>query len=47
MPVTVHYANERVAGDVELPDAWRVNPDDALIERLREWLAPENVQVVY
>ena len=39
--------NERVGGELELPDAWRVNPDDALIERLREWLAPENVQVVY
>jgi len=33
--------------ELELPEAWRVNPDDTLIERLREWLAPENVQVVY
>ena len=30
-----------------LSEDWRVNLDDALIERLREWLAPENVQVVY
>ena len=28
------------------PD-WRVNLDDALLQRLREWLAPENVEVVY
>jgi DNA polymerase-3 subunit alpha len=47
LPVSVRYVNDRVGGDVDLPDAWRVNPDDALIERLREWLAPENVQVLY
>ena len=46
-PVTIHYINDRVNGEVELPEAWRVNPDDALIERLREWLAPQDVQVVY
>jgi DNA polymerase-3 subunit alpha len=46
-PITIRYANERIGGDLELPEAWRVNPDDALIDRLREWLAPENVQVVY
>jgi DNA polymerase-3 subunit alpha len=47
LPITVRYVNDRIGGEVELPEAWRVNPDDALIERLREWLAPENVQVVY
>ena len=46
-PVTIHYVNDRVAGDVELPAAWRVNIDDALIERLAEWIAPENVRVQY
>ncbi len=30
-----------------LSEDWRVNLDDALIEQLRDWLAPENVQVVY
>ena len=34
-------------GDVDLPAAWRVNPDPALIARLKEWLQPANVQVVY
>ena len=45
-----HRATTRtsgVGGELELPEAWRVNLDDALIERLREWLAPGNVQVVY
>jgi DNA polymerase-3 subunit alpha len=46
-PITVHYVNDRVGGDLELPEAWRVNVDDALIDRLREWLAPQNVQVLY
>jgi DNA polymerase-3 subunit alpha len=45
--ITIAYRNARVGGEVELPDEWRVNLDDALIERLRDWLAPENVQVVY
>jgi DNA polymerase-3 subunit alpha len=47
MPVTVHYFNERHRGDADLPEAWHITPDEALIERLREWLAPENVQVLY
>jgi DNA polymerase-3 subunit alpha len=47
LPVTIRYANERVGGEIELPESWRVTPDDALIERLREWFAPQNVQVLY
>lgn len=46
-PITVSYRNERIGGEVELPPEWRVNLDDALLDRLREWLAPENVQVLY
>jgi len=45
--VTVAYDTGSIAGDIELPDAWRVMPDPALIERLREWLQPANVEVVY
>jgi DNA polymerase-3 subunit alpha len=47
LPVVVHYDSGSVEGDVELPDAWRVAPDDALIARLADWLAPENVKVLY
>jgi DNA polymerase-3 subunit alpha len=47
VPVTVHYESGRVAGDVELGADWHVPPDSALIERLREWLAADNVQVLY
>jgi DNA polymerase-3 subunit alpha len=46
-PVTVGYRNDRVAGEVALPADWRVNLEDALLDQLREWLQPDNVQVVY
>jgi DNA polymerase-3 subunit alpha len=46
-PIVVEYRNNGRLGEVELPDAWRVTPDNALIAQLAEWLAPENVRVVY
>ncbi|MGH8801711.1 MAG: OB-fold nucleic acid binding domain-containing protein, partial [Casimicrobiaceae bacterium] len=46
-PVTIRFTNATLAGEIALSDAWRVNLDDALIERLGDWLAPESVQVVY
>jgi len=46
-PVFVHYETGATACDVALGDAWRVRPDRQLLERLGDWLAPENVQVVY
>jgi DNA polymerase-3 subunit alpha len=46
-PITVHYENNGVGGDFELPEPWRVNLDDALIDQLREWLSPSNVTIVY
>ncbi|MEO8345076.1 MAG: DNA polymerase III subunit alpha [Betaproteobacteria bacterium] len=46
-PITISYRNQGIAGDVALPEAWRVKLDDALLDRLREWLQPENVQVLY
>jgi len=46
-PVLVHYESARATCDVALGDSWRVRPESPLIERLSEWLTPENVQVVY
>jgi DNA polymerase III subunit alpha len=46
-PVLVHYESARAACDVVLGDSWRVRPESPLIDRLSEWLTPENVQVVY
>jgi len=46
-PITIRYQNAAAGGDIELGEAWRVNLDDNLLGSLREWLAPDNVQVVY
>ena len=46
-PITVATATSAIGGEVELSADWRVNLDDTLLDRLREWLAPENVQVLY
>jgi DNA polymerase-3 subunit alpha len=46
-PVRVSIHNGQAEGDLALGDAWRVKPDDALLESLREWLPPGAVEVVY
>jgi len=45
--LTACASTETRVPEVELPPEWRVNLDDTLLDRLREWLAPENVQVLY
>jgi DNA polymerase-3 subunit alpha len=46
-PVCVHYHNDAASCEMRLGEDWRVRPDDALMQSLRLWLRPENVQVVY
>ncbi len=46
-PIVVEYRNHGLGGEIELPEAWRVNPDDQLIAQLKDWLAPDDVRVVY
>ena len=46
-PISIDYQNRDASGEIELPEAWRVNLDEPLLSQLREWLAPENVRVVY
>ncbi|MBM3346755.1 MAG: DNA polymerase III subunit alpha [Betaproteobacteria bacterium] len=46
-PVAIRYRNGDASVEVRLGDGWRVNLDDALIASLREWLKPENVEIVY
>ena len=46
-PITINYQNQTAAGDIELGEDWRVNLDEHLLASLREWLKPENVQVIY
>jgi DNA polymerase-3 subunit alpha len=46
-PVAITYANGRSLCEVRLGDAWKVSPDDGLVEQLRAWLRPENVAFHY
>jgi DNA polymerase-3 subunit alpha len=45
--VVVSYQNGVGACEVVLGEAWRVRPDTRLLADLGDWLAPENVQVLY
>jgi len=46
-PVCVCYQNGAASCEVRLGEDWRVRLDDALVQSLREWLRPENVQLIY
>ena len=46
-PIVVEYRNRGIGGEIELHEAWLVNPDEMLLAQLRECLSPENVRVVY
>jgi DNA polymerase-3 subunit alpha len=46
-PVRVCYRNGDAVAELRLGDDWRVTLDDALIDALKLWLRPENVEVVY
>jgi DNA polymerase-3 subunit alpha len=46
-PVSVVYANGSARCEVELGETWRVSLQEELIDSLRGWLDPGNVQVVY
>ncbi len=45
--VSVSYDNGAASCEMRLGEDWRVRPDDGLMQSLREWLRPENVQLVY
>ena len=46
-PVEICYSNGDAKVEMRLGDAWRIRLDDALMTSLREWLKPENVEVLY
>jgi len=45
--VIVSYGNGKGACEVALGENWRVRPDSKLIAELGDWLAPENVELVF
>ena len=46
-PIIITYRNGDAVAQIRLGENWRVNPDDALVDALGEWLAPENVRFEY
>ena len=46
-PVSIHYSNGAAECRIDLGDGWRVKPEEELLDALNEWLAPENVELVY
>lgn len=47
MPVQVEYIRPGARGRLRLGPAWRVQPRDELLKRLRQMLVPDVVQVIY
>jgi len=46
-PVAIRYENDGGVVEMRLPDDWRISPDDNLLRELRNWLQPENVEVLF
>ncbi|CAG1005636.1 DNA polymerase III subunit alpha [Burkholderiales bacterium] len=47
VPVTVVYTNANAAGEIELPESWRIRLDQHLLQGLSEWLEPRNIEILY
>ena len=47
LPLRVHYLRPGAEGRLRLGEAWRVEPADALLKRLRHLLGDDAVEVVY
>ena len=46
-PVTIEYRNGDASAVVLLGEAWRVVPEERLLQSLHQWLQPGNVRLVY
>jgi len=46
-PVRIRYRNKQAQCDLVLGNTCRVRLEDDLLRELREWLTPENVEIVY
>ena len=46
-PVVIEYDNGSAHCALPLPDEWRINPREELLQGLRDWLSPQAVTVVY
>ncbi|MDR2688574.1 MAG: DNA polymerase III subunit alpha [Azoarcus sp.] len=46
-PVRVYYSNAQAEGELSLGTAWKIRPEDALLEELRAWLPAGALEMVY
>jgi len=46
-PIILIYHNESANGELELGNDWRVNLHDDLLQSLRTYFKPENVEIIY
>jgi DNA polymerase-3 subunit alpha len=46
-PVEIHYRNEAARCAVRLGDAWRIRPEESLLDQLRDWLSADGVELRY
>jgi DNA polymerase-3 subunit alpha len=46
-PLLVHYQSATASAELRFSDAWRVNPDDELQQKLVDLFSPQHVAVVY
>jgi DNA polymerase III subunit alpha len=45
--VVLDYRNANASCEVPLPDGWRVELRDELLEGLKSWLSEDNVKILY
>jgi DNA polymerase-3 subunit alpha len=46
-PVAIQYTNADASCEIQLPEEWRVNAADNLVQSLAEWVSRPNVEIVY
>ena len=46
-PIRIRYRNQAAEADLPLGQSWRIRPDDALLESLRDWLPEGAIEIVY
>jgi DNA polymerase-3 subunit alpha len=46
-PIAIEYTNSDATCEIRLPEEWRVNAADDLVQSLAEWVSRPNVEIVY
>jgi DNA polymerase III subunit alpha len=46
-PVAIEYTNGDASCEIRLPEEWRVNAADNLVQSLADWVSRPNVEIVY